>query len=109
MPFSLVPPHDMTHLIVENKNVATRGSDADRSDPVSDNVSKDSGGDTIHHDNENNQTSLHSRASNYNENEILILDASQVSTYPFGRYKPIIWPLIRSLEGNMSYVCSHDL
>ena len=36
-------------------------------------------------------------------------DVSQVSTYPFSRCKRIIWPLIRSLEGNMSYVCSHDL
>ena len=27
---------------------------------------------------------------------------SQVSTYPFSRYKPIIWPLIRTLEGNMA-------
>ena len=36
-------------------------------------------------------------------------DVSQVSTYPFSRYKPIIWPLIRTLEGNMSYGCSHDL
>lgn len=84
VPFSLVPPHDMTRLVVENKNVAARGSDADRSDPESDNVSKDSGGDTIHHDNENNQTSLCSRASNYNENEILILAHAwvQVSTDP---------------------------
>ena len=73
MPFSLVPPHDMTRLIVENKNVAARGSDLDRSDVESDNVSKDSGGDAIHHDNTNNLTSLRSRSSNYNENEILIL------------------------------------
>ena len=29
-------------------------------------------------------------------------DMSQVSTYPFSRYKPIIWPLIRVLKGNMS-------
>ncbi len=36
-------------------------------------------------------------------------DMSQVSTYPFIRYKPIIWPFIRLLEGNMSYVCSQDL
>ena len=36
-------------------------------------------------------------------------EVSQVSTYPFSRYKPIIWPLIRLLEGNMSYVSSPDL
>ena len=36
-------------------------------------------------------------------------DMSQVSTYPVSRHKPIIWPLIRTLEGNMSYGCSHDL
>ncbi len=83
VPFSL-PPHDMARLIVENKNVAARGSDADRSDPESNNVSKDSGGDTIHHDNNNNRTSLRLRASNYNENEILILARAwvQVSTNP---------------------------
>ena len=84
VPFSLVPPHDMTRLIVENKNVAARGSDLDRSDVESDNVSKDSGGDAIHHDNTNNLTSLRSRSSNYNENEILILARAwvQVSTDP---------------------------
>ena len=32
VPFSLVPPHDMTYLLVENKNIAARGSDVDRSD-----------------------------------------------------------------------------
>ena len=31
----------------------------------------------------------------------MLLDMSQVSTYPFSRYKPIIWPLIRSLEDNI--------
>jgi hypothetical protein len=34
---------------------------------------------------------------------------SQVSTYPLSRHKTIIWPLIRTLEGNMSHGCSQDL
>ena len=36
-------------------------------------------------------------------------DMSQVSTYRLSRHKTIIWPLIRTLEGDMSYGCSHDL
>ena len=36
-------------------------------------------------------------------------DMSQVSTYPVSRPKPIIWPLIRTQEGNKSHACSQDL
>ncbi len=36
-------------------------------------------------------------------------DMSKVSTYPLIRHYTIIWPLIRTQEGNMSRGCSQDL
>jgi hypothetical protein len=77
-------------------NAAPRGGDAKGSDVESDNVSKGNGEDDGYHDKDTNDmdysddvlltshTGFRSRASNYNENEILILAHAwvQVSTGP---------------------------
>ncbi len=42
----------------------------------------------------------HATTLELNMGTILLDDMSQVSTYPLSRYKPIIWSLSRTLEGN---------
>ena len=97
VPCSLAPHYDTNHHIAEINNVAPRGGDTNGSDIESDTVSNDNEEDDKYHDKDHNnnmdnsddvlltsQIIFCSRATNYNENEILILAHAwvQVSTGP---------------------------
>jgi hypothetical protein len=96
VPCSLAHHHHTNHHIAEINNVVSLGGDTNGSDIESDNVSKDNEEDDDYHDKDNDnmdnsddvlltsQTIFCSRATNYNENEVLILARAwvHVSTDP---------------------------